>query len=60
MVGGPIIFGIYENDLVEGVDSHINMFADDAKLVRRVQDESNCRKFQDDLNRIGYWLADGF
>ena len=48
-------FGIYVNDIVEGIDSHINLFADDAKLIRRVECEDDCKKLQEDLKRIVQW-----
>ena len=52
---GPIMFGIYVNDLVDGIDSHINLFAEDAELMRAVKDLSDCLKLQEDLDRIGKW-----
>ena len=52
---GPVMFGIYINDIVEGIGSHINLFADDAKLMRKVEKEEDCRKLQEDLDKIGEW-----
>ena len=52
---GPIMFGIYVNDLVEGIGSYINLFADDAKLLRRVNNVDDCRKLQEDLDKVGEW-----
>ena len=52
---GPVMFGIYVNDLVEGIDSHINLFADDAKIMRRVEGVDDCEKLQRDLDKIGEW-----
>ena len=53
----PAVFGIlYVNDMVEGIDNHINMFADDAKLVRKVVEEKDCEELQRDLDGIvGMW-----
>ena len=33
---GPLLFLIYINDLPEGIKSFMNMFADDAKLMKRI------------------------
>ena len=52
---GPVMFGIYVNDLVEGLDSYINLFADDAKLMRKVESEDDCRKLQEDLEKVEEW-----
>ncbi len=30
---GPIMFLVYVNDLPEGIDSFLSMFADDAKIM---------------------------
>ena len=52
---GPVMFGVYVNDMVEGIDSHVNLFADDGKLMRRVKDMNDCRKLQEDLDKVGEW-----
>ena len=52
---GPVMFGIYVNDLGEGVESYINLFADDAKLMRKVETEEDCKKLQDDLGKVEEW-----
>ncbi len=38
----PIMFAIYINDMAEGVTSYMNMFADDAKIVREIAKEEDC------------------
>ncbi len=35
----PIMFSIYVNDMADGVTSYMTMFADDAKIMRRVINE---------------------
>ncbi len=52
---GPIIFGIYVNDVVDGIGSYINLFGDDAKLMRRVNSTEDCMKLQEDLDKVGEW-----
>ena len=52
---GPVMFGIYVNDLVDGIGSYINLFADDTKLMRRVKSIEDCKKLQEDLDRVEKW-----
>ena len=35
----PIMFVVYINDMTEGVESYMNMFADDVKILRKIQDK---------------------
>ena len=53
----PIMFLIYANDL--GVDitqnSYINMFADDAKVQRKIVNDNSCMELQEDINKIKAW-----
>lgn len=51
----PIMFVIYINDMTEGVTSYMNMFADDAKLLRRVTNEEDCMALNQDLDKISEW-----
>ena len=49
---GPLLFLIYINDLPEGINSFMSMFADDAKILNRIVVEENYRELQRDLNRL--------
>jgi len=49
------MFAIYINDMTEGVTSYMNMFADDAKLMRRMTKEDDCVSLNQDLDRINEW-----
>ena len=51
----PIMFVIYINDMTEGVTSYMNMFADDAKILRRVRNEEDCVALNQDLERVSEW-----
>ncbi len=53
----PIMFVIYMNDMTEGVTSYMNMFADDAKLLRRVTNEEDCVALNQDLDGISEWVT---
>ena len=52
---GPIMFLVYINDMPEGVTGYMNMFADDAKIMRRVRNMEECNKLQEDLDKIYEW-----
>ena len=52
---GPIMFLVYINDMPTGVDSYMNMFADDAKIMRKVRNLEDCNKLQEDLDKIYEW-----
>ena len=51
----PILFLLYINDMPEGVKSYMNLFADDAKMLRHVKDKGDCEILQEDLNKIWRW-----
>ena len=51
----PVMFLIYINDMVEGLNSYTSLFADDAKVMRRVGEEEDCRRLQEDIDRIYNW-----
>ena len=51
----PIMFLIYVNDMIEGVSSYMSLFADDAKLLRKISNQEDCKELQKDLERICNW-----
>ena len=51
----PLMFLIYINDLPDGVSSYMNMFADDAKIMRQVRNPEDCQKLQQDLDKLNEW-----
>ena len=52
---GPILFLININDIVDGLKSNINLFADDCALYRRIESEVDSRVLQDDLYLLHNW-----
>lgn len=42
-------------DSPEGVSSYVSMFADDVKLIKNVKTKEDCRKLQNDLNKVHEW-----
>ena len=51
----PAMFAVYINDMVENVSSYVSLFADDAKLLRKVRDSEDCRELQKDIDRVREW-----
>ncbi len=49
------MFVIYVNNINEEIDSYMNLFVDDAKLMRRVENVNDCMVLQDDLNKTNRW-----
>ena len=51
----PIMFQVYINDMTRGITSYVNLFADDAKLMRIIKDENDCKELQNDIDKIHAW-----
>ena len=51
----PIMFLIYVNDMPEKVTSYMSLFADDAKLLRKITEDEDCNKLQQDLDEVYDW-----
>ena len=52
---GPILFGIYINDLLECVEANTYLFADDTKHFREIKTEEDRKHPQDDLDKLQQW-----
>ena len=55
---GPLMFIMYINDISDGTDSTVRLFADDALLYRVVNGTRDCSKLQWDLNQMCRWAKD--
>ena len=51
----PIMFLIYLNDMTEGVSNYISLFADDAKLLRKILNYKDCEELQNYINQKYKW-----
>ena len=49
------MFQIYVNDIQEGVTSYINLFADDAKLLRVIESQNDSQELQKDIDKVYDW-----
>ena len=53
---GPLLFLVYINDIVDNLESNINLFADDTSLSLEVDNPDSCwAKLQSDINEINDW-----
>ena len=52
---GPLLFLAYINDMPEGIQSTVKLFADDSLLYRKISSKRDCIKLQQDLDRLQEW-----
>ena len=52
---GPLLFIAYNNDLAEDLSSEAYLFADDTKLFKTIQKESDSQVLQEDLDKLVEW-----
>ena len=48
---GPLLFGIYINDLEKDVAGLISKFADDTKIAGVADSDEHCQRIQQDIDR---------
>lgn len=52
---GPVLFLVYINDLMANVESSGKLFADDAKIYRKIGTPSDADKLQEDITKLQEW-----
>ena len=52
---GPVLFVVYINDLLEGIQSEGLLFADDTKLFNQVLSREDALNLQKDINLLERW-----
>jgi len=55
LVLGPLLFILYVNDISDGIQSMLEMFADDSKLYRIIKTPHDVDILQEDLNFASSW-----
>ena len=55
---GPLLFLAYVNDIGEGMESTVRLFADDCIIYRKIMNRGDVKKLQDDLDRLGVWATE--
>ena len=57
LVLGPFLFNLYLNDLVEGINSEILLYADNTKLYKAIKAAANAQSLQEDLDKLNSWMS---
>ena len=52
---GPLLFVIYINDILDNIDSEGLLFADDAKIYRKITCRDDAKILQDDIQKLEAW-----
>ena len=52
---GPLLFLIYMNNINEGIDSEMKLFADDTTLLRSLINNQDLRILNNDLDKLNGW-----
>ena len=52
---GPTLFVMYINDMPDAINSMCQLFADDAKIFKRVRSTDDNKKLQGDLDSLTEW-----
>ena len=52
---GPCLFLLYINDLAQGLDSTVRLFADDTIAYLVIGDTADAARLQQDLDRLAHW-----
>ena len=52
---GPLLFSLYINDFMVGIESEIRLFADDCVCYRQTDSSEDTSKPQKDIGQLGKW-----
>ena len=52
---GSLLFSLYINDIMVGIESEIRLFADDCVRYRQINSIEDTAKLQNDIYQLGKW-----
>ena len=52
---GPLLFSLYINDIMVGIEFEIRLFADDYVCYRQIDSTEYTSKLQKDIDQLGKW-----
>ena len=52
---GPLLYSLYINDIMVGIESVIRLFADDCVCYRQIDSTEDTSKLQKDIDQLGKW-----
>ena len=52
---GPLLFSLYINDIMVGIESEIRLFADGCVCYRQIDSIADTSKLQKDIDQLGKW-----
>ena len=52
---GPILFLCYINDIADNLSCNVSLYADDTLLYQTVDNSTDARKFQENINAVHEW-----
>ena len=52
---GPLLFSLYINDIMVGIESEIHLFADDCVSYRQIDSTEDTSKLLKDIDQLGKW-----
>lgn len=55
LVSGPLLVMVYVNCVPEGLESQMNMFVVDVKIMRKARSLQGCENHKRDLDRLQLW-----
>lgn len=53
----PIILQIQANDMPEDLNNYMNLFADDAKIMKLIKDGNDRAEIEKDIHKIRAWCS---
>ena len=52
---GPLLFSLYINGIMVGIESEIRLFADECACYRQIDNTEDTSKLQKDIDQLGKW-----